>query len=139
MKMKSIHFLIFLLILTMGFISCATTNETLVQSNQGKITISDLIVEQDELNAGSFIQEKGQLFIEYPDGCYGLRIDGTVQVFIDIETTGKVSDSKVMRGIGGGCDESVLRTIRNTEFNPATDSNGNPVAAQHFLKINFRL
>lgn len=139
MKMKSIHFLTILWIASVGFISCSTTNETLVQTNQGQITIGDLTVEQEELIPGSFSQDKEQLFIEYPDRCHDLRIDGTVQIFIDIEESGEVSDSKVMRGIGGGCDESVLRTIRDTEFNPATDNDGNPVAAQHFLDINYRL
>jgi TonB family protein len=121
-----------------GFISCSSTEGTLVESNRGKITVSNLTLEQGGLTPGTFRNRVEQLFIEYPAGCYDLRIDGLVRIYMDIEENGDISESYVMRGIGGGCDEEAIRAIRNAEYTPALDGNGKPVAARHWVTITFR-
>ena len=130
--------LLFCSIVLIGLTSCASSDGVLVESNQGKITISNLTIEQNGLTPGTFSNGVEQLFIEYPDMCYDLRIDGIIRIFIDIEETGEVRESLVMRGIGGDCDEAALRAIRNAEYKPAVDSDGNPVFARHWVAISFR-
>jgi TonB family protein len=134
---KSIFHLFLGSIITLGITSCATTDGTLVESNRGKITVSDLSVEESGLTPGTFRSGVEQLFIEYPERCYDLRIDGLVRIYIDFEENGDIWESYVMRGIGGGCDEAAIRAIRNAEYTPAIDHEGNPVAARHWVTITF--
>jgi protein TonB len=49
----------------------------------------------------------------YPARAYENDISGTVQLSCIIDCVGKVSNVKVLRGIGGGCDEEAVRVIRS--------------------------
>lgn len=120
-----------------GIISCATTNETQVESNQGTVTVSDPATEQEGLLPASFSDGVRSLFVEYPDGCYEDGIEGMVEISINIRETGELIDARVERGIGGGCDESALATIRNSEFEPAIDMDGMPITARHIVLVTF--
>lgn len=138
MTEKSIFLISMLLFIFFGLISCASTGETRVDTNQGTVTVSDLIVEQEGVLPGSFSDGKGQLFVEYPDRCFEAGIEGAVEITIDIRETGEIIDARVTRGIGGGCDEAALATIRNSEFEPALDlEDGMPVTVRHFVVVIF--
>jgi TonB family protein len=50
--------------------------------------------------------------IIYPPDAFRHGISGTVFVSFAICETGKVSNVKLLRGIGGGCDEEALRVVR---------------------------
>jgi TonB family protein len=49
----------------------------------------------------------------YPSDAVKRGISGTVFVQFVISETGKVSNAKILRGIGGGCDEEALRVVRS--------------------------
>ncbi|MDR9420020.1 energy transducer TonB, partial [Gracilimonas sp.] len=51
---------------------------------------------------------------------------------------GNVENARVVRGIGGGCDEEALRVVREAKFEPGMQR-GHPVRVQYSLNINFRL
>ncbi|CAN5314832.1 hypothetical protein BH23BAC3_BH23BAC3_21620 [soil metagenome] len=134
---KSFFSISILLFFISGLISCATTGETRVDSNQGTVSVSDLIIEQEGVLPGSFSDGKGQLFVEYPDRCYEAGIEGAVEITIDIRETGEIIDARVTRGIDEGCDEAALATIRNSEFNPAMGIDGMPMTARHIVLVTF--
>ncbi len=52
--------------------------------------------------------------IVYPQAARESRICGVVYVSFTVDEKGNVSDVKVLRGIGGGCDEEAVRVIKLT-------------------------
>ena len=51
--------------------------------------------------------------IKYPKEASEKGIQGTVFVQFIVRNTGKISNAKVLRGVGGGCDEEAVRVINN--------------------------
>ncbi len=77
--------------------------------------------------------------IKYPQMARESGIDGTVYVSFVVSRTGKISNIKVMRGIGGGCDEEAIRVIKSMpEWKPGKQ-NGQPVPVQFNMPIKFTL
>ncbi len=65
-------------------------------------------------------------------------IQGTVWMSFSIDSTGKVVDAMVKRGIGGGCDEEALRVVElMPDWIPGT-VDGRPVKAKYMFPINFK-
>nr|MBP7156951.1 energy transducer TonB [Flavobacteriales bacterium] len=52
---------------------------------------------------------------------------------------GKISEAKVLRGIGGGCDEEALRVVRAMPTWKPGKQRGKPVTVQYNLPIRFTL
>ncbi len=50
--------------------------------------------------------------IKYPEQAKKNGIQGKVFVTFVIETDGSITNVKVLRGIGGGCDEEAARVIK---------------------------
>ncbi len=61
---------------------------------------------------------------------------GDVIVDIVIDTNGKVSDLKVTSGLGHGIDETVIATVQQWTFHPAT-RNGQPIASEQELRFHY--
>lgn len=125
------------------FNNCASTNSgnsgTEVDSNQGVITISDLRSDAGNVEQPAFfVVSPDSLFIEYPQRCWDYKIDGTVELFMDINENGESTNTKVTRGIGGGCDEAAWSTMNDSKYNPALDPENNPVSARHFVTVVFK-
>lgn len=51
--------------------------------------------------------------INYPEKAMQKGIEGTVYITFMVETDGRITDVKLLRGIGGGCDEEAVRVIEN--------------------------
>ena len=66
-------------------------------------------------------------------------IEGTVFVTFVIERDGSVTDVKILRGIGGGCDEEALRVVRNMPKCEPGKQRGKPVRVQFNMPIKFTL
>jgi protein TonB len=82
-----------------------------------------------------FLQEN----IKYPQMARESGISGTVYVTFVVERDGSVTDVKVMRGIGGGCDEEAIRVIKAMpKWNPGKQR-GKPVRVQFNMPIKFTL
>jgi len=54
-------------------------------------------------------------------------INGRVFVTFVVETDGRVTDIKVLRGIGGGCDEEAVRVVKNMPKWDPGKQRGKPV------------
>jgi len=82
-----------------------------------------------------FLQEN----IKYPQMARESGIQGTVYVTFVVEKNGSVTDVKVLRGIGGGCDEEAIRVIQAMPpWNPGKQR-GKPVRVQFNMPIKFTL
>ena len=77
--------------------------------------------------------------IHYPDSARANGIQGRVFVTFVIEKDGSVSDVRILRGIGGGCDEEALRVIQNMPKWIPGKQRGKPVRVQYNLPIKFSL
>jgi len=73
----------------------------------------------------------------YPPLAKEKKISGKVFVQFVVEKDGKISNIKVIRGIGGGCDEEAMRVISlMPAWKPGTQ-NGKPVPVYFTLPIIF--
>ena len=77
--------------------------------------------------------------IKYPQMARESGIQGTVYVTFVVEKNGAVSDVRVLRGIGGGCDEEAIRVIRAMPKWNAGKQRGKPVRVQFNMPIKFTL
>jgi len=76
---------------------------------------------------------------KYPVMAMDGGIQGTVYVSFVVMETGKVDKVKLLRGIGGGCDEESLRVVQNMpDWKPGRDK-GKPVRVQMRLPVKFIL
>lgn len=76
--------------------------------------------------------------IEYPEMARKAGIEGRVFVQFIVNERGEVENPRVIRGIGGGCDEEALKAIQNAKFIPGLQR-GRPVRVQYNLPIVFKL
>ncbi len=83
----------------------------------------------------SFLQEN----IKYPQLARESGIQGTVFVTFVVETNGSVTDVRVLRGIGGGCDEEAVRVVKiMPKWKPGMQRS-KPVRVQFTMPIRFTL
>lgn len=77
--------------------------------------------------------------MEYPQMARESGIHGRVYVTFVVETDGRVTDIRILRGIGGGCDEEAVRVVENMPKWTAGKQRGKPVRVQFNLPIIFTL
>jgi protein TonB len=80
------------------------------------------------------IQDK----INYPDVARQAGIEGKVIIQFVVNEKGEVENPRVIRGIGGGCDEEAIRVIKQAKFKPGKQR-GQPVRVQYSLPVFFKL
>jgi protein TonB len=77
--------------------------------------------------------------IEYPERAKMTDIEGKVVVGFVVNSDGTVVDAKVLKGIGGGCNEEALRVVSMMpKFKPGRQG-GRNVRVRFVLPIAFRL
>ena len=77
--------------------------------------------------------------VKYPQEAKDKEIQGRVFVSFVIEKDGSVNEVKVMRGIGGGCDEEAVRVIIGMSKWKPGKQDGKPVRVSYMMPINFKL
>ncbi len=77
--------------------------------------------------------------IKYPEMARESGIQGTVYVTFVVEIHGTVTKVKILRGIGGGCDEEAIRVIKAMPKWHAGKQRGKPVRVQFNMPIKFTL
>ena len=77
--------------------------------------------------------------IKYPEEAKELGIQGKVFVTFVVEVDGSITDVRVLRGIGGGCDEEAIRVVRAMPKWVPGKQRGVPVRVQFNLPIKFTL
>ncbi len=77
--------------------------------------------------------------VAYPEEAKEKEIQGRVFIGFVVEKDGSVSNVKVLRGIGGGCDEEAVRVIKGMpKWKPGMQK-GKPVRVSYQIPINFKL
>ncbi|MGD8427990.1 MAG: energy transducer TonB [Balneolaceae bacterium] len=79
-----------------------------------------------------------QSTIRYPEMARKAGIEGRVIVQFIVTEDGSVENPRVIRGIGGGCDEEALRAVKKAKFKPGRQR-GEAVRVQYSLPVVFRL
>ena len=83
----------------------------------------------------SFIDQR----IEYPEKALLNNTEGVVFVNFIVEKDGNISNVSVLRGIGDGCDEEVLRVLEELPaLNPGS-IDSKPVRVAFTLPVRFKL
>ena len=77
--------------------------------------------------------------VKYPQIARESGIQGRVFVNFVIEPDGSVSNVKVLRGIGGGCDEEAMRVIKSMPKWKPGKQRGKAVRVTYTLPVNFKL
>ncbi len=77
--------------------------------------------------------------LRYPSQAAEDGIQGTVYVSFVVKTNGSLSDIKIIKGIGGGCDQEALRVVKKMPaWNPGYQ-NGRKVAVLFNMPVYFKL
>ena len=77
--------------------------------------------------------------VKYPQDARDKEISGRVLVSFVVEKDGSIGDVKVVKGIGGGCDEEAVRVVNAMpKWKPGMDK-GKPVRVSYMMPITFKL
>jgi periplasmic protein TonB len=74
----------------------------------------------------------------YDEASRRARIEGTVVLYIVIDSNGVPSEIDVFRHLSPGLDASAIEAVRHWRFTPATKNN-QPIALGSMIEVNFRL
>jgi protein TonB len=91
--------------------------------------------EMPEIVGGFFSIQKN---IKYPELAKRAGIEGKVYVLAYIDETGNVTNARIIKGIGAGCDEAALEAVKAVKFTPGKQQ-GKPVKVQVSIPIVFKL
>jgi len=75
---------------------------------------------------------------EYSEAARTAKLQGTVVLGIDVGTDGLAYNIHVIRNLGEGLDEKAIEAVSQWRFQPGM-KNGQPVAVQATIEVNFRL
>lgn len=75
----------------------------------------------------------------YPPEALANKIEGKVTVRFSVEPDGQLSNFKVVKSLGYGCDEEVIRLIKEGPKWSPTKRNNEPVVGRVKVKVKFRL
>jgi TonB family protein len=74
--------------------------------------------------------------LQYPQAAIENKIEGKVTVQFFVETNGQLTDFKVVKGIGYGCDEELIRLIKQGP--KWTPSLKNGISVRERVKVRLR-
>jgi len=77
--------------------------------------------------------------VHYPDAARENGIEGRVQIEFIVNEDGSVSGCRVLKGIGGGCDEEAQRVVASMPKWKPGKQNGTPVKVYFSLVVKFVL
>lgn len=77
--------------------------------------------------------------IRYPAAAREDGVEGKVTARFLLDTLGKATRTEILRGIGAGCDQEVLRVLKQMPAWKPSRYNGRPVPYLVTLSIRFRI
>lgn len=95
-----------------------------------------VVVEQPPVLIGGIASVQKR--IKYPELARNAGIEGRVVIQFVVTSEGEVINPRVVRGIGGGCDEAALEALKYAKFEPGYQR-GRPVNVSYSLPITFSL
>lgn len=76
---------------------------------------------------------------KFPQMAHEAGIQGKVYLTFVVERDGSITDVRILRGIGGGCDEEAIRVVQDMPLWTPGKQRGIPVRVQFNLSIKFTL
>lgn len=134
--MKTIINSVFVLIfLSSGVLSAQSDT---VPKADAEDEIYTIVENQPEFTGGDnamikYLQDN----IHYPMEARTRKIEGTVFINFVVETDGRITNAKVLRGIGGGCDEEALRVVKHMPKWIPGRQGGVPVRVYYNIPVRF--
>ena len=121
--------------------TAATAQEVIPQPKNTEDDEIFVVVEQDPEFPGGMEAMVQYLSsnIKYPQEAMEKSIQGTVYVTFVVEKDGKVNNIRVIRKIGGGCDEEAVRVVQAMPKWKPGKQRGKAVRVQYNLPIKFQL
>ena len=102
--------------------------------------IFQIVEEMPDFPGGTAkLAEYLQKNIKYPQMARESGIQGRVFVNFVVEPDGSVSNVKVLRSLGGGCDEEAMRVVKSMPKWKPGKQRGKPVRVSYILPVNFKL
>lgn len=80
-----------------------------------------------------------QTHISYPELAYNHGHEGTVIIGLVIQKDGKVSDLKVIRSVGLGCDEAALEVFKKMPLWKPAIQGGKAIPVKYIVPVRFSL
>lgn len=77
--------------------------------------------------------------LQYPEQAVENKIQGKVTIQFTVQQSGVIDDFKVLKGIGYGCDEEVIRLIRQGPKWSPTTRNSEPLKGKVKVRLRFQL
>lgn len=77
--------------------------------------------------------------LQYPAQARRMGIEGTVIVVFTVNSDGSISDTEILRGIGGGADEEAIRVVQSSPNWEAGQQRGRVINTRMRLPIRFKL
>ena len=75
---------------------------------------------------------------EFSEEARKAKVQGTVMLYAEVDTNGRLRNIKVTRGLGLGLDEKALEAVKQWRFRPGL-RDGKPVVEAAAIEVNFRL
>src|SRR5262245_55837232 len=75
---------------------------------------------------------------EYSEEARKAKYQGTVLLYIEVDTSGRATNIKVARSLGLGLDEKAVEAVRQWKFKPGY-KDGKPVTVAATIEVKFRL
>ena len=77
--------------------------------------------------------------VQYPKEAMEKEISGRVLVGFIVEKDGSISETEIVKGIGGGCDEEAVRVVKAMPKWKPGKQKGKPVRVHFMLPLTFKL
>lgn len=129
---------------TTSTVVTTSTVETISTPSSTVSTGSEVVIVAEEMpefegGVAGLMRYIGSNII-YPEGAKISGREGTVFVSFIVSETGMVEGVKVMRGIGYGCDEEVVKVLNNMpKWKKVGKNNGRPVKVRFNIPVAFKL
>ena len=124
--------LIVILISTFSMIVNAQTN---VNSNNAKVLTYAEKMPEPGYDIVNYLNDN----LVYPDKALNGNIQGRVVLKFTVNEDGSITDCKVEKGIGGGCDEEAMKVVRAMPKWKPGQNNGVPVKVRYMLPVAFTI
>ncbi len=126
--------------LLLSFVASESSAQTAKKTVAKKKHATSAITQQPEFPGG--VQELMKYLAKhtkYPDAAKESNVEGRVIIRFVVDKDGSISEPKLLRGIGSGCDEEAMRVVKAMPKWLPGLYKGKPVKGVYILPITFRL
>ena len=142
-KIQTVNGLWWRLLATLSVLAILLISSTTVTA-QNKKTSNDKVFEKVEDMPEFPGGEKAMMDfvaknVQYPKEAMEKEISGRVLVGFIVEKDGSISETEIVKGIGGGCDEEAVRVVKAMPKWKPGKQKGKPVRVHFMLPLTFKL